>query len=186
MGRVFSLYVFCTWNLSHYFTLSLVSHKDGVVRQAFLYELCKRRYLFIRSALFLNYPYLMDGIKISRVISISIFFRLSPHFFVNPGGPFQRFYSCHWSELGSTKDKEIPPSFSSFFLVLFSVFPGFRGCTTGSLCASKPWLQMVIHKQGTLILRWPHRIGGACELSYNENKINKYKIYREKENYYNI
>ena len=56
----------------------------------------------------------MFGIKISRVISVSIFFRLLPHFFVDPGGPFQRLYSGHWSELGSTKDKGIPPSFSSF------------------------------------------------------------------------
>ena len=98
----------------HYFTLSLVSDKDCVVRHAFPYELCKGRYLLVRSVLFLNYPYLMVGIKISRVISVSIFFRLLPHFFVDPGGPFQRLYSGHWSELGSTKDKGIPPSFSSF------------------------------------------------------------------------
>ena len=56
----------------------------------------------------------MVKIKVSRVISVSIFFRLLPHFFVDPGGPFQRLYSGHWSELGSTKDKGIPPSFSSF------------------------------------------------------------------------
>ena len=56
----------------------------------------------------------MVRIKISRVISVSIFFRLLPHFFVDPGGPSQRLYSGHWSELGSTKDKGIPPSFSSF------------------------------------------------------------------------
>ena len=106
MGLVFSLYVFCT--------SGNLSHKDGVVRHAFLYELCKGRYLFVRSVFFLNYPYLMVRIKISRVISVSIFFRLLPHFFVDPGGPFQRLYSGHWSELGSTKDKGIPPSFSSF------------------------------------------------------------------------
>ena len=56
----------------------------------------------------------MVGIKIFRVISVSTFFRLLPHFFVDPGGPSQRLYSGHWSELGSTKDKGIPPSFSSF------------------------------------------------------------------------
>ena len=56
----------------------------------------------------------MVKIKVSRVISVSIFFRLLPHFFVDPGGPFQRLYSGHWSELGSTKDKGIPPSFSLF------------------------------------------------------------------------
>ena len=59
----------------------------------------------------------MVRIKISRVISVSIFFRLLRHFFVDPGGPFQRLYSGHWSELGSTKDKGIPPSFSSFSYV---------------------------------------------------------------------
>ena len=92
--------------MQHYFTLSLVSHKDGVVRRAFFYELCKERYLFLRSVFFF--------LKISRVISVSIFFRLLPHFFVDPGGPSQRLYFGHWSELGSTKDKGIPPSFSSF------------------------------------------------------------------------
>ena len=53
-------------------------------------------------------------LKISRVISVSIFFRLLPHFFVHPGRNSLRLYSGHWSELGSTKDEEIPPSFSSF------------------------------------------------------------------------
>ena len=67
-----------------------------------------------RSVFFLHYPYLIVGIKISWVISVSIFFRLLPHFFVVPGGPFQCLYSGHWSELGSKEDKEIPPSFSSF------------------------------------------------------------------------
>ena len=56
----------------------------------------------------------MFGIKISRVISVSIFFRLLPHFFVHPGRNSLRLYSGHWPELGSTKDEEIPPSFSSF------------------------------------------------------------------------
>ena len=81
--------------MEHYFTLSLVSHKDGVVRRAFFYELCKVRYLFLRLVFFLNYPYLMVRIKISRVISVSIFFRLLRHFFVDPGGPFQGLYSGH-------------------------------------------------------------------------------------------
>ena len=81
------------------------------------------RYLFLRFVFFLNYPYLMVRIKISPVISVSIFFRLLPHFFVDPGGPFQRLYSGHWSELGSTKDKGIPPSFS-----LFSYFYSFVLC----------------------------------------------------------
>ena len=39
---------------------------------------------------------------------------LLPHFFFDPGGPSQRLYSGHWSELRSTEDKGIPPSFSSF------------------------------------------------------------------------
>ena len=56
----------------------------------------------------------MSGIKIFRVINVSIFFRLLPDFFVDPGRPSQGLYSGHWSELGSTKDKGIPPSFSSF------------------------------------------------------------------------
>ena len=56
----------------------------------------------------------MVRIKTSPVISVSIFFRLLPHFFVDARGPFQRLYSGHWSELGSTKDKGIPPSFSLF------------------------------------------------------------------------
>ena len=53
----------------------------------------------------------------SRVIRVSIFFRLLRHFFVDPGGgggASQRIYSGHWSKLGSTEDKGIPPSFSSF------------------------------------------------------------------------
>ena len=82
----------------------------------------------------------MVGIKISRVISVSMFFRLLPHFFVDPGGPSQRLYSGHWSELGPTKDKEIPPPFSSF-----SYFYSFVSATanpgktkTGSLCAPEP------------------------------------------------
>ena len=62
----------------------------------------------------------MVRIKISRVISVSIFFRLLPHFIVDPWGPSQRLYFGHWSELGSTKDKGIPPSFS-----LFSYFYSF-------------------------------------------------------------
>ena len=149
----------------HYFTLSLVSDKDRVVRRAFLYELCKGRYLPVQSVFFLHYPYLMVGIKISRAISVSIFFRLLPHFFVDPGGPFQRLYSGHWSELGQRRIRRSHLLFLHFliFIVLFSVFLGFRGCTTDSLCASEPWRQMVRHKQGTLILRWPHRIGGACD-----------------------
>ena len=65
----------------------------------------------------------MVKIKISPVICVSIFFRLLPHFFVDPGGPFQRLYSGHWSELGSTKDKGIPPSFP-----LFSYFYSFVFC----------------------------------------------------------
>ena len=91
----------------------------------------------------------MVRIKISPVISVSIFFRLLPHFFVDPGGPSQRLYSGHWSELGSTKDKGVPHSFSwfSYFLVLFSVLPGFRGCSTGSLCVPEPWRQMVWQKE---------------------------------------
>ena len=48
---------------------------------------------------------------------------LLPDFFVDPGGPSQRLYSGHWSELGSTKDKGIPPSFS-----LFSYFYSFVLC----------------------------------------------------------
>ena len=75
------------------------------------------RFFFV---FFLNYPYLMVRIKISPVISVSIFFRLLPHFFLDPGGPSQRLYFGHWSELGSTKDKGIPPSFS-----LFSYFHSF-------------------------------------------------------------
>ena len=90
---------------------------------------------------------------------------LLPHFFVDPGGPSQRLYSGHWSELGSTKDKGIPPPFSPFAYCYSFVlrFPRIRGCTRGSLCATEPWRQMVRHKQGTLILRWPQRIGGAFE-----------------------
>ena len=87
MGRVFSLYAFVPLEFMQlYFTLSLISHKEGVVRLAFLYELCKWRYLFVRSVFYLNYPYLMVGIKMSRVIRVSIFFRLLRHFFVDPGG----------------------------------------------------------------------------------------------------
>ena len=123
MERVFSLSVFCTSGIYVTLFYTLVSHKDGVVRHAFFYELCKGRYLFLRFVFFLNYPYLMVRIKISPVISVSIFFRLLPHFFVDPGGPFQRLYSGHWSELGSTKDKGIPPSFS-----LFSYFYSFVLC----------------------------------------------------------
>ena len=166
MGRVFSLYAFVPLEFMYlYFTLSLISHKEGVVRLAFLYELCKWRYLFVRSVFFLNYPYLMVGIKISRVISVSIFFRLLPHFFVDPGGPFQRLYSGHWSELGQRRIRGSHLLFLHFliFIVLFSVFPGFLGCTTGSPWAREPWRQMVGQKQGTLILRWPQRIGGAYE-----------------------
>ena len=149
----------------HYFTLSLVSDKDRVVRHAFLYELCKGRYLLVQSVFFLHYPYLMVGIKFSRAISVSIFFRLLPHFFVDPGGPFQRLYSGHWSELGQPRIRGSHLLFLHFlvFIVFFSVFPGFRGCTTGSPWASEPWRQMVWQKQGTLILRWSHRILGACE-----------------------
>ena len=67
----------------------------------------------------------MVRIKISPVISVSIFFRLLPHFFVDPSFSAHLFWSLVrvawissdfrlWSELGSTKDKGIPPSFSSF------------------------------------------------------------------------
>ena len=83
----------------------------------------------------------MVGIKISRVISVSIFFRLLPHFFVDPAGPFQCLYSGHWSELGSTEDKGIPPSVSSFssFYSFVLRFPRiFRGCTAGSPWAPEP------------------------------------------------
>ena len=74
---------------------------------------------------FLNYPYLIVGIKITLDISVSIFFRLFPRFFVDPGGPSQPLYSGLWSELGSTKNKGIPPSFSSFsyFYIFFLRFP---------------------------------------------------------------
>ena len=91
----------------------------------------------------------MVRIKISPVISVSIFFRLLPHFFVDPGGPFQRLYFGHWSELESTKDKGIPPPFLYFliFIVLFSVLPGFCGCTAGSLCVPELWRQMVWQKE---------------------------------------
>ena len=69
---------------------------------------------------FLNYPYLIVVIKISLGISVLIFFRLFPRFFVDPGGPSQRIYSGLWSEPGPTKDKGIPPSFSSFsYLYIF-------------------------------------------------------------------
>ena len=68
----------------------------------------------------------MVRIKISRVISVLIFFRLLRHFFVDPGGPFQGLYSCRWWELGSTKDKGIPPSFCSF-----SYFYSFVLCFAG-------------------------------------------------------
>ena len=65
---------------------------------------------------------------------------LLPHFFVDPGGPSQRLYSGHWSELGSTKDKGIPPPFSSpsYFYSFVLRFPRIRGCTTGSLCTPEP------------------------------------------------
>ena len=65
---------------------------------------------------------------------------LLPHFLVDPGGPSQRLYSGDWSELGSTKDKGIPPPFSPFSYCYSFVlcFPRIRGCTRGSLCATEP------------------------------------------------
>ena len=141
MGRVFSLYVFCTsGNLCNINLHSFVSHKDGVVRHAFLYELCKGRYLFVRSVFFLKYPYLMVGIKISRVISVSIFFRLLPHFFVDPGGLFIAFILVIGQSWGQRRIRGSDLFFLHFLIriVLFSVFPGIRGCTTGSPWAPEP------------------------------------------------
>ena len=103
---------------------------------------------FVKSGIYFYDQYFFS--KISRVISVSIFFRLLPHFFVDPGGPFQRLYSGHWSELGSTKDKGIPPSFSSFscFYSFFLRFPrisrlhygqslGFRALTSNGVTKTR-------------------------------------------------
>ena len=71
-----------------------------------------------------------------------------------------------WSELGSTKDKTT--ALFSRFLIPFPIFPGFRDCTTRNPCAFETRHQLVWYKRGTLImliLRWPHRIGTACEHS---------------------
>ena len=84
----------------------------------------------------------MVRIKTSRVISVSIFFRLLPHFFVDPGGGgggglFSVFILVIGQSLGQRKIRGSHLLFLYFllFIVLFSVFPGFLDCSTGSLCA---------------------------------------------------
>ena len=86
----------------------------------------------------------MVRIKISPVISVSILISS-----LTLGALFSAFILVIGQSWGQRTIRGSHLLFLYFliFIVLFSVLPGFRGCTTGSLCVPEPWRQMVWQKE---------------------------------------
>ena len=96
--------------------------------------------MFLRLVLFVNYPYLMVRIKISELLASQSFSGYCVISSLTLGGLFRAFILVIDESWGQRRIRGSLLLFLHFliFIVLFSVLPGFRGCTAGSLCVPEP------------------------------------------------